>query len=275
MVMTRIRLSTALLCAAVLSACSKDGVKDITGPTAGSYVKFYNFAVNAPPVNFYANETKITAISSTACTPPATPPNPACGTTGVEVPGGVAYGAVGNGGLYSTIAPAQYSFSGRLSDTTAANHGFTVAKLSATLVQGKYYSLYTSGFYDAVAKNMDAFILEDAFPDSINYTASSVRFVNASSNSNPMTLYAKNTVTGDSVVIGSNVAYKSGGAFVTVPGAVYDLTVRYAGSNTAVITSAGVSFTTSRVYTVSARGDMTVVSTTATTRPILDVTANR
>lgn len=273
--MTRIRLITALVSAAVLSACSKDGVQNITAPTAGSYVKFYNFAVNAPAVNFYANETKVTAISSTSCTPPATPPNPACGTTGVESPNGVAYGSVGNGGLYSSIAPAQYSFSGRLSDTTSANHGVIVAKLSATLVQGKHYSLYTGGFYDAVAKNMDAFILEDAFPDSINYTASSVRFVNASPNSNPMTLYAKNTVTGDSVVIGSDIAYKSGSAFVTVPGAVYNLTVRYDGSNTAVIASAGVSFTASRVYTVTARGDMTVVSTSATNRPILDVTANR
>jgi hypothetical protein len=31
----------------------------------------------------------------------------------------------------------------------------------------------------------------------------------------------------------------------------------------------------SRVYTVSARGDMTVTSTTATNRPTLDNTANR
>jgi hypothetical protein len=90
-----------------------------------------------------------------------------------------------------------------------------------------------------------------------------------------MTLYAKNTVTGDSVAIGSAIAYKSGGAFLKVPGAVYDLTVRYSGSNTAVIVGAGVSFSNARVYTVSARGDMTVTSTTAATRPLLTTSANR
>jgi hypothetical protein len=77
------------------------------------------------------------------------------------------------------------------------------------------------------------------------------------------------------VAVGGSIAYKSGSAFVTMPGAVYDLTVRNAGSNTAVIVRTGVSFVASRIYTVSARGDMTVVSTTATNRPVLDNTANR
>lgn len=273
--MTRIRLIPALLGVFVLAACSKDGVTNIAGPTAGSFIKFYNFGVNAPSVNFFANDTKVTAVSSTSCSPVPSPPNPACTAAGVESPNGTASGALGNAGLYSTIAPAQYTFSGRLSDTTAANHGVTVAKLSTTLTDGKHYSFYTSGFYDANAKTMDAFIVEDAFPTTIDFTTSGARFVNASSNSNPMTLYAKNTTTGDSVVIGSAIAYKNAGAFVPLPGAVYDLTVRYSGSNTGVIVRTAVSFLANRVYTVSARGDMTVVSTTAATRPQLDNTANR
>ena len=122
---------------------------------------------------------------------------------------------------------------------------------------------------------MDAFIVEDAFPDQIDFTTSTVRFVNVSPNASPMILYAKNTTTGDSVAIGSTIAYKNGGAFVALPGAVYDLTARYAGSNTGVIVRTAVSFVANRVYTVSARGDMTVVSTTATNRPFLDNTANR
>jgi hypothetical protein len=262
-----------LLGAAVLAACSKDGVQSIAGPTAGSYVKFYNFAVNAPSVNFFANDVKVTAVSSTSCTPPPSPANPACSTAGVESTAGTAYGSLGNGGLYSSVAPGQYTFTGRISATT--DNGLAVAKLSSALTAGKHYSFYTSGFYDANAKTTDAFVIEDAFPDQIDFTTTSVRFVNASSNANPMTLYAKNTVTGDSVAIGSATAYKSGGAFVALPGAVYDLTTRYAGSNTGVIVRTGVSFVAGRVYTVSARGDMTVTSTTATNRPTLDNTANR
>jgi hypothetical protein len=271
--MTRIRIIPALLGAAVLAACSKDGVTDITGPTAGSFIKFYNFGVNAPSVNFFANDAKVTAISSTSCSPPTTPPNPACTAAGIESTNGTAYGALGNGGLYSSIAPGQYTLAGKIS--AATDNGLAVATLSSTLADGKYYSFYTSGFYDAGTKKMDSFIIEDAFPADIDFTSSYVRFVNASSNSNPMTLYAKNTVTGDSVAIGSSIAYKSGSAFVKVPGAVYDVTVRYAGSNTSVAVGTGVSFSNGRVYTVSVRGDATVTSTTSANRLLFTANANR
>ena len=90
-----------------------------------------------------------------------------------------------------------------------------------------------------------------------------------------MTLWAKNTTTGDSVAVGTSIAYKAGGAFITMPGAVYDLSVRAPGSNTVLFNRTGVSFVPGRVYTISARGDMTVVSTTATNRPFLDNTLNR
>ena len=118
--MTRIRLIPALLFGATaLAACSKDGIQDVlNGPTAGSFIKFYNFGVNAPSVNFFANDTKVTAISSTSCSPPAVPPNPACSATGIESTTGTAYGSLGNAGLYSSIAPGQYAFSGRISTTT-------------------------------------------------------------------------------------------------------------------------------------------------------------
>lgn len=272
--MTRIRLISALVSAAALAACSGDGIQSIAGPTAGSFIKFYNFGVNAPSVNFFANDAKVTAISTAICNPPTVPPNPICSSTGIESPLGTAYGALGNAGLYASLPPAQYLFSGRISDTIT-NRGLQVAKLSSTLAPGKYYSFYTSGFYDANAKTMDAFIVEDAFPAALDFTTTAVRFVNASSNSNPMTLYIKSTVTGDSAIIASSIAYKNASTFLSGPGGVYDLTVRYAGSNTAVITRTGVSFSAVRIYTVSARGDMTVTSTTAAQRPTLDVTPNR
>jgi hypothetical protein len=273
--MTRLRAYTALLATAVLASCSRDGVQIISAPTppAGAFIKFYNFAVNSPSVNFFANDTKITAISSTSCTPVSVPPVAACSTTGIEAATGTAYGSLGNAGLYSSIDAGQYTFTGRVA--TATDNGLSVSKLASTVTAPKHYSLFTSGFYDPTAKTTDAFILEDAFPDSIQFVTSAVRFVNAISNSNAMTLWAKNTVTGDSIAIGTNIAYKSGSPFVILPGNVYDLTVRYAGSNTAQILRAGVSFVSSHVYTVTARGDMTVVSTTATNRPFLDNTANR
>jgi hypothetical protein len=102
-----------------------------------------------------------------------------------------------------------------------------------------------------------------------------VRFVNAISNSSPMTLFAKDS-TGVEKPIGGAVAYKAAGAFVTLPAGVYDLNVRTQGSAANAFTRTGLNFVGGRVYTVAARGDMTVSPTgTSANRPQLDNTANR
>ena len=90
-----------------------------------------------------------------------------------------------------------------------------------------------------------------------------------------MTLYAKNTATAVEVPVGAAVAYKGAGAFTSLPNGVYDLSTRLAGSATNAIVRTAVSFSSGKVYTIGARGDMTVTSTTATNRPFLDNTANR
>lgn len=264
------RTFAVLLCAAALAACEKNAVQDITGPLPSARIKFFNFGVNAPAVNFYANDTKMTAISSAACTPPN---DPRCTTTGIESTLGVAYGAVGAGGLYSGIEPGQYTFSGRIA--AATDKDLPISKLAATIEDGKHYSIYQSGFYNAATKSVDAFIVEDVFPAAIDFNVAYIRFVNAISNSNPMTMHAKLTSTGAENPIGGAVAYKSAGAFVAVPNGVYDVSTRVAGSTTNAISRTGVSFSAGRVYTITARGDITVTSTTATNRPFLDNTTNR
>jgi hypothetical protein len=258
--MTTLRINSfaVLLCAAALSACGENAVQDINGPIATAKVKFFNFAVNGPGVNFYAGSQKMTAISS---------------TTGVESVTGTAYGAVGLGGFYSTIAPGQYAMTGKIAATV--DKDLVVSTVNATVADGKAYSVYLSGFYDATAKTVEGFAVEDAYPASIDYTVAYVRFVNAISNSTPQTLYAKNQTTTTEVAVGAAVAYKAGGAFTSLPPGVYDLSTRTAGSTTNAISRTSVSFVAGRTYTVSSRGDMTIVSTTATNRPFLDNTANR
>jgi hypothetical protein len=90
-----------------------------------------------------------------------------------------------------------------------------------------------------------------------------------------MTLYAKNQVSGTEVAVGAAAAYKSAGAFTALPGGVYDLAARYAGASTNAIARTGVSFAAGRVYTIGARGDITITSTTSAIRPFLDFTTNR
>ncbi len=247
-----------LLGAALLTSCEKNAVQDITGPLPSARVKFFNFGVNAPNVNFYANDTKMTAISS---------------TTGTEAVTGVASGGVGAGGFYSAITPGQYALKAKIA--TATDKDLTITTVNGAIADGKAYSFYTSGIYDATAKTTEGFLVEDVFPAAIDFTVTTVRFVNAISNSQPMTLYAKNTVTLVETAVGGPVAYKSAGAFVTLAPGIYDLSTRTTGSATNAIARTAVGFSGGRVYTVGARGDMTVTSTTATTRPQLDNVANR
>jgi len=167
----------ALLCATMLFACDafeKNAVQDIAGPVpAGAQIKFFNFGVNAPAVNFYADARKMTAINS---------------ATEVESNLGVAYGGVGAGGFYTAIAAGAYTLAGKIA--AATDKDLAISNLPATLAEGKRYSFYQSGFYDATAKSVDAFIVEDAFASQIDYAVAYVRFVHAISNANPMTLYA-------------------------------------------------------------------------------------
>jgi hypothetical protein len=272
--LSRHRSIAALLCAVAFAACEKNAVQEITGPVSTARIKFFNFGVNAPGVNFYGNDTKLTAIGSTSCqgvTDTATVRR--CRESGIESTTGVAVGGVGNGGFYSAIAPGQYTFAGKIA--AATDKDLAVSSVQTAIAEGKAYSFYVSGFYNTTSKQVEGFIVEDVLPATIDYTTVSVRFVNAISNSSPMTLYAKNTTTNTEVPIGGSVAYKSGGAFVTIPPGFYDLNTRTAGSATNVITRTGVQFVAGRVYTIGARGDITVTSTTSANRPQLDNTANR
>jgi hypothetical protein len=256
--MNRLRSLAALLCIAAVAACDERGPQDITAAFSGARIKFYNFGLNAPSVNFYANETKLTGTLS---------------TTGAELTTGTAYGSVGSAGFYSELAPGQYTLSSRITATT--DKDLSIADLPATIVDGKSYSFYLSGPYSTTTKKVDAFLVEDPLPAAMDYTVAYVRFVNAISNANPMTLYARNTTTAAEVPLGATVAYKTAGAFTALPAGVYDLGARVAGSGTNAIARTAVSFDAGRVYTISGRGDMTITSTTATNRPFLDNTANR
>ena len=261
--MTRYSSIAALLFASVLAACGEKQVQELTGITPHARVRFFNFGVNAPSVNFYANETKMTAIAS---------------ATGTESTNGVAYGGVGSGGSYSAIDPGQYMLTGKIA--AATDKDLVISSVNTTIEDGKYYSFYMSGIYNATTKTVEGFVVEDNFPIPTDLTIATVRFVHAISNANPMTMYAKSTTaTPTEVPVGAEVSYKGAGGFTTLPAGVYDLSTRYNGVATNAVARTGVSFLGGRVYTITARGDITVAPTTtgcaAANRTCLDNTANR
>jgi hypothetical protein len=257
----------ALFCVCMLSACGEDALQNINAPAIpSSGIKFFNFGVGDPGVNFYADETKVTAVSS---------------TSGSEATTGTNYGGVGAGGDYSALAPGQYTFTGRIA--AATDKGVPISSVAATIEDGKYYSYYLSGFYNSTTKTVDAFVVEDPFVAPTDFSVATVRFVNAISNANPMTLYATSTTTTPPPTeypLGDVVAYKSAGAFTQIPAGVYNLSTRYAGSATDVLIRNSVSLLGGRVYTITARGDITVASSSTTTcastnKTCLDNTTNR
>ncbi|MBA2687307.1 MAG: DUF4397 domain-containing protein [Gemmatimonadaceae bacterium] len=247
-----------LLCASVLSGCDyeKNAVQDITGSLPASRIKFFNFSVGSPGVNFYANSQKMTAVQS---------------TTGIESTTGTVYGGAGNGSgsAYSAIDPGSYTVTGKIA--AATDKDLAVASLQTTIADAKFYSYYMSGTYNTATKTTDSFIVEDVIPTQ-DFTVAYVRLVNASANSSPMQLFAKNTLTGVELPVGAAIAYQGAGAFTSIPNGVYDLSTRTAGSSTNVIVRTGVSFSAGRVYTIGARG---TIAGTGTAVPALDNTVNR
>lgn len=273
--MKRHSFIAALLCAAAVSACGDEALTSIIEPPASnSRIRFFHFGVLAPGVNFYANDTKMSAIATTVCSS-TTPIPEACTTTGSESTTGLAYSAVSAGGAYSVIAPGQYTLTGRIA--AATDKDLPIATVATTIEDGKSYSYYMSGIYNTTTKTSDAFVVEDPLALPPDFGTASVRLVHAISNANPLTLYARDTVTQTEVAVGGEVAYKGAGTFTAIPAGVYNLSARYAGVATNALTRPAITFLGGRVYTISARGDITVPPTTtcvAANRTCLDFTAN-
>ena len=265
--MMRIRALAVLLGAGALAACEKNAVQEISSPISGAFVRFHNYGVNVPGVNFYANEQKLSGISSTSCTPlPADATT--CTTTGVESTTGVAYRAVAMGGNYAQVAPGQYTLSSRIAATT--DKGLAVSSISSTLESGKFYSYFTSGIYNATTKKADAFMIEDALPTSFDYTKAYIRVVNASSNAPTISMSTKLQGSTEVVAVATNLAYKAASPIVTVTPGATDITVTI-GTTTTTFTNVGLSG--GHVITLALSGDATV--TTGATALALNASANR
>ena len=255
---------TFLVAATVTSACEKNSLPDISAPlSGGAAVKYFNFSVGSPSVNFFVNDNKVTASNSLTCYLLTDANRAQCTSAGGEATTGIAYGSSANSAnaWYSDTPTGSVKIDGKITATT--DHNLAISTLQATTATGKYYSYYLSGIYDATAKKTDSFIVEDVMPTQ-DFTVANVRFVNASSTTQPMVLYLKDRVTGVETAIGPAVAYKSAGPFVSVPwNAAYDLSTRLPGSSTAIFTRTNVSFSSGGDYTITARGNTATASTMA------------
>ncbi len=261
---------TALLISATVISCKKNSIQVIDAPVDASQtaqIKYFNFGVGAPGVNFFANDVKVTGALSTA---------------GAETTTGTATGSVYPQSGYSVIAGGTYTIKGQIPSTATADANLAIATVPSTsLSNGKNYTLYMSGIYNTTTKQSDAFLVEDKLP-AFNSTVAYIRFVNAISNAaQPMSLYVRSnaTTTSPEAQAANSVVYKTGSDFVAVPIGSYELYARYPSAPTTnVITRNGTSVVAlngGKIYTITARGDINVTSTTSASRPQLDFSTNR
>jgi len=257
--------TAAILLSTLLFSCKKEGIHEVPTTTTdgGGQIKFFNFGVNSPSLNFYANDGKISAIVS---------------ASGTEASTGLAYGSVFPTLSYSLLTAGTYTITGVVPALAATNPNAIVSSLSVPIAADKFYSLYTCGIYNTTTQTTDAFVVEDKIP-AISESTASVRFVNTISNATAgFNLVFKNTTTLAELVIATNVGYKTASEFTQVPNGTYEIYARYPTGTANIISRTGtsvVAIVAGRSYTISSRGDMTVTGSTATNRPFLDNTPNR
>ncbi|RZL15227.1 MAG: DUF4397 domain-containing protein, partial [Pedobacter sp.] len=237
---------------ALFSSCEKTAVKDISTPFSGAQIKFYNFAVNSPGVNFYANNIKLTGLLS---------------ATGAESATGTLFGGLSPARGY-VLAPAgaavvfksQTSSTMAVAAATGQGPNIETATLTASVEDGKSYTFYTSGVYDYTTKKSDAFIIEDKLPVS-DTSQSYIRLVNPGHTTSTISLELTNVVGSGSttpIVVTTpitGIAYKAASQFIAVKSGAYTLRVIDAASGK-VVTRASTGLVKDRIYTFTLRGNL-------------------
>lgn len=242
-------------------SCEKNTIQKIDSAPKGAFVRFYNFALSGPSVNFYIDDAKISANSS---------------ATGIEATTGVNYGGIfpANNSYVSIENTGDVSFKTIVPSTATANPNVTIVSVNTSIEPDKYYSFFTSGVYNATTKTTSGFVVEDILP-AVDTSMAYVRFVNTFPNNlNGFSLKAVNTNTLEEFVITAPISFQGSSAFLKVPGAVYNLIAT--SSNVPMsytITRKDVSLSKGFVYTIASKGDPTV--TTGANLPSLDLTRNR
>ncbi|PWS27778.1 hypothetical protein DHW03_09380 [Pedobacter yonginense] len=259
---TKYIILTVVLLSITIFSCKKNAVQNIARPISGAQIKYFNFALNAPVINFYANGTKVSAASS---------------TTGAESSTtGIAFSTVyPSTNAYTVIASGSYDFAAQRPSTLTTDANLSIANLTKQVDDGKNYSIYLSGIYNTTTKKTDIFAVDDVLP-AVDTSGAYVRLVHTSYNANAFDLILKNTTTNVETPVATNIAYKSASPFVKVQQGVYDLILRYPNTTANIVVRTAVSVTKSNTYSFSLRGDITLPYTgTAVNRPFIDNTPNR
>ncbi|MBX0332660.1 DUF4397 domain-containing protein [Pontibacter sp. HSC-14F20] len=233
-----------------LSACEENAIEEHYEPvTAGAHIKLVHAAQQAPMVNMYLDNSKITALAPTS--------------------GGIVTGLSYGG---TAVFPASYGYANvsggsynlQIIDTTSARGSAdVVSNAPVNLNNGATYSAFLIGKAGA----FETLLVQDELPVPNNAKAY-IRFVNvmvdAPTNFDVKAVRKATVETPETVItVGTNIAYKGNTAYVEIEPGTYDFPIYAAGSETPYTTMTGVAPTGGRVYTLYTRGDYTLTPATS------------
>lgn len=237
--------SLYLLSAAALLvlSCEKNTVPvQDTLVTSGARVKLFHAAPEAPGVNLFVNEQKISANTPVG----ATVTNP--GTPAPIVFGGTFPGATNaNYAVIGTAAGQQKTVKISAPASGTVTSETVLYNQPVTLEDNKYYTLFVAG----AGTQPEVLLVNDDFSSATDANKYYVRFVNLITGANEYDLALSN-----GTVIVPKLAYKASSAFVPVDGALAStFSLRLAGTTTAVGSNYNFTGSTSgRVLTIVAVG---------------------
>jgi len=253
----------------LLNACGKQTTfPDIIREPSANHgqVRFYNFVMNGPTVNFYANGIKSTSIVS---------------ATGEEAATGVGWGGthpsigyveipVGTNVKIDAITPKNMVIPAN--NINNYEKSLLAASLTIPKVEGlKQYSVYLCGLWDKVTQKGKAFYIEDQLPG-VDTSKVFMRFVNSGvEEAGPLRFVVTNrdTLIG-SFIISESIPYATATSFVAVPYGVYDLKL-YTMQGDSLIRN-GITLNPDRVHTFALRGNILSKTPIA---PFIDNVQNR
>ncbi|MFD2248369.1 DUF4397 domain-containing protein [Pontibacter ruber] len=243
-----------------LGACEKNGIEDHYEPTnTGAHIKMIHAAQDAPMVNMFLNDQKVTALAPVVTAAKDTI------VTGLSYAGTAVFPASLG---YATVPAGNYNV--QIIDTTSARGAAQpVSNTSATLNDRASYSAFLIGKKDP---GFETFVVEDKLPDVSDYSKAYIRFVNVMADAPAFDVKAVNKATENTpapVQVATNVPYKGATAYVAIEPGTYDFPIYKTGSTTPYTTMTGVAPSAGRVYTFYTRGIYSETTAPATTNRVL------
>jgi len=236
-------------CIVLFAACKKGDLVENTAyerlaanDTKYAYLKILNLTPGTPVVNFYMDGPKFSAVNS---------------GTGIET-GGFAYNGLFPDFGYAVTTPGSHNLTAKVLSTATADANLQVMDQTISPEGGKYYTVYTTGIYDAAGKKIPSLIMIEDTKPPLDTSKVFLRVANMY-NGSPNLDLVKDAATGAKII--SNVAYGTSSDWQEVPSIgpgtapTFKLFINAVGtSNTLVPAGLSITPTKGRSYTIYLRG---------------------